>query len=528
MSKEWLTFLLYLTAWDGINLLFNNVLTIPKDIYHNYLELKFMNIVSKDLFKKVLDLPTKAFEELSVGEITNRIYSDPDRIMELLNHLIRLATRLITVIVVVFISIKVSIIITIELIVFIIIIYLLSNVFYPKIKKSQERIKDESDEYVKATAQTLYGIREIKALGIKNNILKIIHRNIDSLFKEQKTVRKQELYYGYALNFFYLILEWGILFTCGYLFYKGEIGFEIFLMMEMYIWRISDAIESFSDFGVSYQKMIVSLKRIDEITNNIFYPDEKFGPKKLKNIIGNIEFKGVSFKYSEAEDLTLNDFNLKIKPNKKVAIVGRSGMGKSTIFNLLLRYFDPGIGKILIDGINIDSLSENELRNCISIIRQNPYLFNKTIKENFELIKNNVTLDEIKEVCQKAYIADYIESLPKKYDTLVGEGGINLSGGQKQRLAIARTLLKDTKTILFDEATSALDNESQEYIKKSIDNLVKDHTIIIVAHRLSTIIDADEIYIIDEGRVIANGSHQQLLKQSEVYQKLYNPETQNS
>ena len=152
-------------------------------------------------------------------------------------------------------------------------------------------------------------------------------------------------------------------------------------------------------------------------------------------------------------------------------------------------------------------MSEDSLRKNISIIRQTPYLFNTTIFDNFKIVKEDVTLEEIRNVCKKAYIDQYIISLPNGYDTLIGEGGVNLSGGQKQRIAIARTLLKDTKVILFDEATSALDNQSQEYIKKTIDDLVKTHTIIIVAHRLSTIMDADQIYVIDDGKLVASGTH---------------------
>ena len=144
--------------------------------------------------------------------------------------------------------------------------------------------------------------------------------------------------------------------------------------------------------------------------------------------------------------------------------------------------------------------------------------------ENFRIVKEDVTLEEVREVCKKAYIDDYIMSLPLKYDTLIGEGGVNLSGGQKQRIAIARTLLKDTKVILFDEATSALDNESQEYIKKTIDDLVDTHTIIIVAHRLSTIMDADQIFVIDDGKVSSYGTHKELMKKSDTYKKLYSPE----
>ena len=219
---------------------------------------------------------------------------------------------------------------------------------------------------------------------------------------------------------------------------------------------------------------------------------------------------------------------MKFQPNRKIAIVGKSGNGKSTLFNLLLRYFDVVEGSICIDGVNIQDLSEESLRHSISIIRQTPFLFNQSILDNFKIVKPDTSLEEVREVCKKAYIDDYIMSLPNQYDTVIGEGGVNLSGGQKQRIAIARTLLLNTKIILFDEATSALDNESQDYIKKTIDDLVKDHTIIIVAHRLSTIVDADEIYVIDKGKLADMGTHKELLESSKVYQSLYKIENSNS
>ena len=252
-----------------------------------------------------------------------------------------------------------------------------------------------------------------------------------------------------------------------------------------------------------------------------------YGSKELDNTKGVIKFNNVKFKYKEDEDYTLNGLNLEIVPNKKIAIVGRSGNGKSTIFNLLLRYFDASIGSITIDGINIKDLTEASLRGNISIIRQSPFLFNLSILDNFRLVREDVSLEEVREYCKRAYIDDYIMSLPKGYDTVIGEGGINLSGGQKQRLAIARTLLLNTKIILFDEATSALDNESQEYIKKTIDDLVKDHTVIIVAHRLSTIVDADTIHIIEKGKLVGSGTHKELLESCKQYQNLYTAESEN-
>ena len=215
-------------------------------------------------------------------------------------------------------------------------------------------------------------------------------------------------------------------------------------------------------------------------------------------------------------------------PNRKIAVVGSSGQGKSTLFNLMTRIFDPNKGEITLDGININELTEESLRKNISIIRQEPFVFNRTIKENFLLINKDITLSEIRKCTKMTYLDDYIMSLPNKYDTVLGEGGVNLSGGQKQRLAMARTLSKGSKVILFDEATSALDNLSQDYIKKTIDKLVEEHTIVIVAHRLSTIMDADIIYVVDDGKIVSSGTHKELLKTSDIYKNLYETESLNS
>ena len=528
IQNDFKSFAIYLSLWTGIYTFFYVILQIPKDKLFHYLELKFMKNVSFDLYQKIDKLPAIAFEEIGTGEFINRLYTDPDRVMDLLSKLIKLICKSFVILLVMIISFKISIVLGIEITTFGFIMGFISYKFFPKIKKTQEQIKKESDNYVKVATENITGIREIKSLGIKKNVENNIFEILNKLFVHQKQIKGHEIIY-YSLNsFFYFILQFIILFTAGYYAYIGKISYSIFVMLESYIWRIDEVVESVSDFGVNYNKVTVSLKRIGEIINNELYNDEKYGTKELKDTKGVIDFKQVKFRYRENEKYTLKGLSMKLEPHQKIAVVGKSGNGKSTIFNLLLRYFDVSKGMITIDGIDIKDLTEESLRNNISIIRQSPFLFNLSIMDNFRLVKENVTKKEVRDVCKKAYIDDYIMSLPNGYETIIGEGGVNLSGGQKQRIAIARTLLLNTKIILFDEATSALDNESQKYIKKTIDNLVKDHTVVIVAHRLSTIVDADIIYVVDKGKLESYGSHQELLQKSEVYQSLYQTETSNS
>lgn len=525
IAKEITKFIMYILIWEGIHIVCYAILPIPRDYLYNYLEIKFSQNVLKDLYHKVISLPAVAFEEIGVGEFINRMVTDPTRVMELLSKLVRMACRALVVLIVLIIAFRTSIILGLEILIFAFIMGFISAKFFPKIKKVQEKIKKQTDQYVKSATEDFTGIREIKALGIKKNIESRMYHNFEELFRENRKIKIYEIIYYNLNSLIYFILQMVILITGGYFVYKGQMSLALFTVIENYIWRIDDVVESISDFGINYSKVTVSLRRIDEIVNNRLYKDEKFGTKTLINPQGIINFKNVSFSYRPDEQETLKGLNLQIEPHKKIAIIGRSGNGKSTIFNLLLRYFDATKGKITIDDINIQELSEESLRKNISIIRQNPFLFNLSIYENFKIVKDDVTLDEIRKVCQKAYIDDYIMSLPNQYDTIIGEGGVNLSGGQKQRIAIARTLLLDTKIILFDEATSALDNESQEYIKKTIDSLVKDHTIVIVAHRLSTIIDADIIHVIDQGKLNASGTHNELINTSDVFRTLYNMES---
>ncbi len=478
-------------------------------------------------YSKALNLPSYAYEEKTSGEITNRIINDADSLSFTFGQLLDAMASLIgSVVVMIYIFIN-SWIISIEIILFVIILALIIKKYNPILKKAHKDRKEEQDKFTSLVTESIRGIREIKTLGIKRSLLTDMGEIIKMIFKKSENEIDIRKHFNLLTQVLKGFLEVGVFITCVILLYYKQISLTFFIAMTYYVYRYMWLIENFNNLTQTYQKLVVSLGRVNEILENRLYEDEKFGSINYKSINGVIEFKDLTFGYPN-EKITLKNFNLKIEPHKKIAIVGKSGQGKSTLFNLITRIFDPLEGEILLDGIDIKDLSEDSLRQNISIIRQEPFIFNRTIKENFKLLNSKIPLATIRKYTKLAYLDDYIMSLPKKYDTLIGESGVNLSGGQKQRLSIARTLAKESKVVLFDEATSALDNDSQNYIKQAIDNLVEDHTVVIVAHRLSTIVDADIIHIVDEGQIIASGTHEELLKTNQIYKNLYETESLNS
>lgn len=489
----------------------------------NKVELNLSKRLSTLVYKKVLNLPAYAFEEKTTGELINRISSDTESLANNLEGVIDILISLLACIIIFIYIMFNSYIIGIEIIVFLILVCLVMKLFDPKMKKINENIKKTNDSYAALSTETIRGIREIKTLGIKPNLFKEAANLRDNLFKQEKEDIKYDRFYRIIMSSLKTLLEVVIYLTCVFEISSGKVSIGFFMAMTWYVYRYTWLIETVVRMNKMYQKMFVSLRRINELIDNTLYEDETYGNVKLRNIKGNIKFDNVTFAY-KGEESTLKHFTANFEPNKKIAVVGKSGQGKTTIFNLITRIFDVDEGSIYIDGINIKNIDEASFRKNISIIRQEPFIFNRTILENFKILKPNITLKEVKKYCKMAYLDKYIESLPKKYNTLLGEGGVNLSGGQKQRLAIARSLAKESKIILFDEATSALDNESQVYIKKVIDELAKDHTVIIIAHRLSTIVDSDIIYIIDKGKLQATGTHKELLETSKIYNRLYKKE----
>ena len=519
--------LIYLGIYFCIGIIANSLLSVKASVMFQKIENVIIRKLSFFTYKKSLDLPAYAYEKTSSGEIINRITNDTDVISSSFEQLVYIFSSLVgSIIILIYIFFN-SWIIGVEIIIFIIILFFIIRKYNPLLKNYHKEIREENDKFTSMVTESIRGVREIKTLGIKNNVIKDVKEIIKSIYN--KEIDETNIWEKFTMltRILKTSLEVLVFSSCVILVYYKQVSLTFFVAMTYYIYRYMYLIENINGLTQTYQKVIVSLSRVNDILGNRLYEDEKFGNKILKKVKGVIEFKNVSFSYPN-EDIILNNFNLKLEPNKKIALVGKSGQGKTTLFNLLTRVFDANSGEILIDGINIKDLTEESLRKNISIIRQEPFIFNRSIKDNFKLINSKISLSKIKQYSKIAYLDDYIESLPNKYDTIMGEGGVNLSGGQKQRLSIARALAKESKIVLFDEATSALDNNSQEYIKKAIDNLIKDHTVIIIAHRLSTIIDSDIIYVVNDGKIVASGKHNELLSSNKIYRNLYENEDEIS
>ena len=474
-----------------------------------------MEKITYNVFEKIGLLPARAFEEKSSGEFINLVTNDSTNIISNINSLIWIGSDIIAVLV-----ISIYILINSWIIFLEIIFYFFTKKYMPLIKNNQKEIKKDIDKTTSKVNESIRGVREIRALGIREKINKNVQTDIFSVFKKRNEIVDFTENYYRIIRDMNSVLEATVFITSIVLLMNNLVSLTFVIAMTWYIYRFMYLFESITSISTNFQTLIVSSERIMKILNNDLYNDIKFGNIN-KKVNGNVKFNNVTFKYKEDENNILNNFSLEIEENKVTALVGKSGGGKSTIFNLLLRYFEPEKGEVLIDDINISDFSEKALSQNIAIIRQEPFLFNVSILDNFKIINKNITLKKVREYCKMSEIDDYIMSLPDGYNTIIGEGGINLSGGQKQRLAIARALMKESKILLLDEATSALDNVNQEKIKKVIFKLSKNHTIIIVAHRLSTIIDADKIHLLEHGKVKASGTHDYLLKNSNDYKKLY-------
>ena len=313
----------------------------------------------------------------------------------------------------------------------------------------------------------------------------------------------------------------GFIVFSGKLIASGELGVNNFFSFLAAMMLAYQPIRSLATINMAAYQGAAAFKRIIDIIDKEIKVKELSNAPKLIIKNSDIRFNKVGFKYDSTNVKAIKDINIEIKGNTMAAFVGHSGAGKSTIINLLPRFYDPQEGFIEIDNQNIHDVSLNSLRKNLSLVSQDIILFDDTIKNNIAYANANATEDEIVKACQFAAADEFIKKLPNGYETMIGENGVRLSGGQKQRISIARAILKESPIILLDEATSSLDTESEEIVQNAINNLTKNKTTLVIAHRLSTIHNADKIFVMNNGRTVSSGSHDFLMKNCKEYQSLY-------
>ena len=518
-SDKVIKYSIILLAVSIINIIGSHIIYVA---YQKGVKSKINISIQRDLMKQVLDMKTLNYDNHSSGEFSEKIMNDSEKISSVLNaaqySFFSMVTNAVMLVYVFFINYILGLI----YVGYIVVAYVYEKYAFKKVEKMTKEVRKINEKNTTLFNEMIRGIRDIKLLNIGKSIFNLVIRGQDNAIDKNnnKSIKQTTIYdVNSALQ---VLTEFMILFVGIICIKNNFLNATNLLIVYMYSSRIFQIVFCYTSTKEQMIEFNVAASRIFELMDNELYPKEKFGNEHIDNIKGKIEFKNLSFGYND--ELILNDINMKLDPNDTVGIVGASGSGKTTLLNLLSKAYEVNDNQIFIDDIDINKLDKESIRDNVSVITQNPYIFNLTIRENLKLMDDNLTDEQMIEACKIAQIHDYIETLPDKYDTLLGESGVNLSGGQRQRLAIARALVKKTKIILFDEATSALDNITQNELQKAINNITKDYTIIIVAHRLSTIKECNKIYVINEGKIVGVGKHDELLKGNEYYKKLYEEE----
>ena len=475
----------------------------------------------RDLFDKLQDMPNKYFDNNKTGVIMSRIINDLLDISELAHHgpedlFISLVMLVGSFIILCTINVPLTII------TFAIIPFLLFYTIHKrnKMKKAFKETRVKTGEVNATIENSISGVRVTKSFGNKAYEMEKFDKSNDIFKKAREHAYKAMAEYFSGMFFLVDMLELIVLIAAGYFTYLGKINVGDFAAYLLYIKMFLQPIRKLINFNEMFQNGMSGFERYEEIMNE---ENEKEIPnaKDLKDVKGKITIKDVTFRYDNKESI-LENFNLDIEAGKMVALVGPSGGGKTTICNLIPRFYDYESGQIFIDDVDISTVTLKSLRENIGIVQQDVFLFTGTIKENIMYGNPNATDEEVIEAAKNACLHDFIMGLEDGYDTFIGERGVKLSGGQKQRISIARVFLKNPAILILDEATSALDNVTEYEIQKALEELSKDRTTLVVAHRLSTVKNSDEIVVLTDRGIEERGTHEELIKLGGVYSNLHN------
>ena len=474
-----------------------------------------------DIFNKVLSLPIGYFTEQRKGDLMSRMTNDVGQVegsvLSALEGWVKDPLQIIFYLVALFF---VSVELTVVILFFIPIMGFFIGRLGRSLKKPSGEIAQKSGESISILDETLGGLRVIKAFNIEGAIRKKFSDNGYNLLRISNKI-------GYRQSFASPMSEMlGVIMFTSILWYGGSkvIGHSIsldgatFLTYMAMFWGIIDPAKSISGAFSNLQRGSAAIARIEEVLNAPIMVDENPNGTQLQTFTDSIEFKNVSFYYDDVA--ILKDISFKVEKGKTIALVGSSGAGKSTLADLIPRFHDASGGEILVDGVNIKDYSLFSLRSLMSIVTQEPILFNDSIANNIALGMENANINEITEAAKIANAHLFIEKKEFGYDTNIGDRGMKLSGGERQRLTIARAVLKNPPILILDEATSSLDTESERLVQDAINNLMENRTSVVIAHRLSTIRHADEIMVLRKGEIVERGTHNGLIQQDGFYKRL--------
>lgn len=508
-------------------------------IYYKY-STKITHELNYDLARQAFKLNSKTYNDHDTGTFVQRIISDPEQAVSTLADIFDQMTDIVTSLIVIIYIITLNYWIALVLIVVLAICTVL-EFFRIKVRRKNRRlVRKASDEVTSLTTEIVRSERDIKSLNLENKLSEISNKTFERYCKTRYKFNQTDVNFWSTRHLIIELLGIGILILGLVLMDKGLFTLAGFMILYSNSSSLSGFVWTIGNIAAKIVDVKVSTARMFSLFDEKEFVTEKFGTISKENVVGKIEFKNVSYSFKEyeekkfddkkwhpkeyiqvSENKIFDDLSFKIKPNTTVAFVGKSGSGKSTILNLMSKMFECDGGQVLIDGVDIKDFDKSTIRKTISLVNQFPYIFDMTIKENLILAKEDATDEEINEAIKKASLEEFISSLPKGLDTKVGESGIKLSGGQKQRLAIARALLRNSSIIIFDESTSSLDNFAQADIKESIDALKGKSTIIIVAHRLSTIKNVDKIFFLENGKIIDSGTFEKLFTKNKKFKEMF-------
>lgn len=476
-----------------------------------------------EIFAHFQKMPFSFFDDQKVGQLMSRITSDLFDITELLHH----GPENVTISVIKIIGalcILLSIDKKLALAAFALVPFMIVYAyFFNKKMKQTFRINRKKIAAINEQIEdNLSGIRVVKSFAneqLENEKFEIGNK---AFLEAKKNNYKYMGGYNAGLIGFNTMINLVVIVAGGIMFTKNMVNVTDFVTFLLYINIFTDPVKTLIDFTEQFQNGYSGYERFRQILDMEPEIKDKEGAKELTNVVGNIKFDDVSFRYNDNDHRVLKHINLEIPAGSYIALVGSSGAGKTTLCNLIPRFYDVTKGSISIDDEDIRNVKLKSLRNNIGMVQQDVYLFAGTIYENIKYGKPTATKEEVIAAAKEANAYDFIMSLPNGFDTDIGQRGIKLSGGQKQRLSIARVFLKNPPILIFDEATSALDNESEKVVQESMEKLAKNRTTLVIAHRLSTIRNAEKILVLTENGIEEQGTHNELINKKGIYYDLYN------